>query len=400
MPQPVAREAVPLGVLGIASFTSMAAMRACDALLPRLADAFEVTTGVAAQTIAAFAIAYGALQLFYGPGGDRFGKLRVMSWAAAFCALANFGFATADSLASGVVWRVLAGAAAGGIVPLSLAAIGDGVGYERRQLVLSRLMLATILGMISGQWLGGLLGDRFGWRTVFVMLGAIFALASWRLFIAARHERARLAAAPAKPAGSFFASLGQILVVPWARRVLLAVGIEGLFFYAAIAFVPSYLHHEFGLTLGQAGAVMALYGGGGLVFVALAQRLIPRIGERGTVQVGSVVVGLGLLLLALGPTWWWAMPACFAAGLGLYMLHSALQAHATQMVPAVRATAVSFFVVCLFSGQSIGVAVAAWVVDTHSARWVFAAAALALPLMGLGFARALAARQRDLRVAK
>ena len=33
MPQPVAREAVPLGVLGIASFTSMAAMRACDALL-------------------------------------------------------------------------------------------------------------------------------------------------------------------------------------------------------------------------------------------------------------------------------------------------------------------------------------------------------------------------------
>jgi predicted MFS family arabinose efflux permease len=379
----------------MASFTSMAAMRACDALLPRLAETFDVTTGVAAQTIAAFAIAYGALQLFYGPAGDRFGKLRVMSWAAAFCAIANLGFATADSLGTGVVWRVLAGAASGGIVPLSLAAIGDGVGYERRQLVLSRLMLATILGMISGQWLGGLLGDQFGWRTVFVLLGVIFGLASWRLFVAAGRERERRAVSPAAPPGRFFASLGQILVVPWARRVLLAVGIEGLFFYAAIVFVPSYLHHEFDLTLGQAGAVMALYGAGGLVFVALAKRLIPRIGERGTVQVGGVILGLGLLVLAIGPAWWWALPACFLAGLGLYMLHSALQAHATQMVPAVRATAVSFFVVCLFSGQSIGVAIAAWVVDTQSARWVFATAGLALPLMGWWFARALAARARS-----
>ena len=386
------QDAVPLVVLGLASFTSMAAMRACDALLPMLSDAFTASLGEAARTVASFAVGYGVMQLFFGPAGDRFGKLRVMAWAAACCALANFGFATAGSLESGIAWRLLAGAAAGGIVPLSLAVIGDGVGYERRQLVLSRLMLATILGMISGQWLGGLVGERFGWRVVFVLLGAAFSLASWRLALAAESERARRAVAAPVPAGAFFAGLGQVMVVPWARRVLLAVGIEGLFFYAAIAFVPSFLHREFGLSLGQAGAVMALYGGGGLVFVAVAQRLIPRIGELGTVRAGSVLVGLGLMLLALSPTWVWAMPACFAAGLGLYMLHSALQAHATQMAPAARGTAVSFFVVCLFSGQSVGVALAAEVMDLVSVRWVFAAAAVALPLTVLAFGRALARR--------
>jgi hypothetical protein len=36
---------------------------------------------------------------------------------------------------------------------------------------------------------------------------------------------------------------------------------------------------------------------------------------------GGVIVGVAFATLALGPSWFWALPASFIAGLGFYMLH-------------------------------------------------------------------------------
>jgi predicted MFS family arabinose efflux permease len=407
-------------VLGLASFASMASLRACDSILPLLALEFSTTTGVAAQTISAFAVAYGVLQIFYGPMGDLFGRARLMAWATVCCAGANLALASSPSLGGVIGWRLLAGAASGGIVPLSLALIGDAVAYERRQVMLTRLMIATILGMISGQWLGGLVADALGWRVVFYGLAGLFGMAAWALFhVAAADRRSRVAvqqpsgegareapgvrvlagrpAAVARWPGfqeGFALPIGRVLRVPWARRVLVVVLAEGAFAFAAFSFVPSFLHDRFGLSLGQAGAVMALYGLGGLWFAAVARRAIARLGERGLVLAGGAALGLAMALLTAAPRWQWAVPACLVGGLGFYMLHSTLQTHATQMAPEARGTAVSLFVVFLFFGQSLGVVAASLAVDHASVRWVFAASALALPTAAWWFAAQLARRAR------
>lgn len=389
----------PMLVLGLASFASMASLRACDSILPLLATEFSTTTGAAAQTISAFAVAYGLLQIFYGPMGDRFGRPLVMAWAAVCCALANLALAGAPTMGSAIGWRLLAGAASGGIVPISLAWIGDAVAYDKRQIMLTRLMIATILGMISGQWLGGLLADAAGWRMVFLVLSALFATSAWPLFRAARAHRLAIGTGSLQRphwrwTAMFVHPIARVLKVRWARLVLVAVLVEGSFAFAAYAFVPSFLHHEFGLTLGQAGAVMALYGLGGLIFAAIARRAIPRLGERGLVLWGGAALAMSMTLLTVTPSWFWAAPACLVGGLGFYMLHSTLQAHATQMAPEIRGTAVSLFVVCLFLGQSLGVVLAAQAVDHASVRWVFASSAIALPSACLWFAAQLRRRAR------
>lgn len=384
-------------VLGFASFTSMASMRACDAILPRLADEFAVTTGTAAQTISAFAVAYGLLQLLYGPLGDRHGKTRVMAGAAVFCALANLAIALSPTLGTMIGARLLAGAASGGIVPLSLALIGDRVAYDRRQEVLSRLMLATIFGMITGQWIGGLTADHFGWRLLFFALAAAFGLVALLLAASARREPAPgagNASTARRGLGGIVAPYRGVLRERWARWLLAATAIEGAFAFAAVSFVPTYLHAAFGLSLGESGGVMALFGAGGLVYVAFAKPLIRRFGERGLALLGATAVGLAMAMLAFGPRWEWAIPACLAGGLGLQMLHGTLQANATQMSPQWRGTAVSLFVVCLFGGQSLGVLAGAALLDLASARWVFGASMVVVPLLGLGLRHGLALRDR------
>ena len=77
-----------------------------------------------------------------------------------------------DSATAQTLSEHVAGAAAAGVTPLAMAWIGDSVPYERRQEVLARLIGATTLGMIAGQWLGGVLADTLGWRSAFAMLSA------------------------------------------------------------------------------------------------------------------------------------------------------------------------------------------------------------------------------------
>src|SRR3954447_16053201 len=77
----------PILLLSLAAFFSGAALRICDSLLPRLARDFDITAGTAGRVIISFSIAYGLMQLVFGPLGDRFGKARLVNIALAGCAV-------------------------------------------------------------------------------------------------------------------------------------------------------------------------------------------------------------------------------------------------------------------------------------------------------------------------
>ncbi|MGE5089200.1 MAG: MFS transporter [Candidatus Levyibacteriota bacterium] len=392
-----------LTLLSAAAFASMTSMRSCDPLLPALARDFATTTGQAAQVISAFAIAYGLLQLFYGPLADRYGKFRVVSLAVAGCALANLAAAFAPSLALLVVFRAATGATAAAVIPLTMAWIGDAVSYDRRQEVLARLLGATVMGMIVGQWAGGFFADTLGWRSVFATIALLFAVVGVLMRADLRRtgggrvapREAVHAAAASDTPDTYVAQIRAVVSVPWARRILGLAFVEGGFAYSAFAFVPSALHQRFGMAMTWAGAVLALYGVGGFFYSRLAPTMLRRWGETGLVRGGGLLLCITFAMLASMPHWAWSLPACFIGGLGFYMLHNTLQTHATQMAPRVRGTAVSLYACTLFLGQSVGIVCAAWVVDHGSVMQVFAGAAVMLPLLALWFAARLRARSGE-----
>jgi YNFM family putative membrane transporter len=376
-----------LRLLGLAAFASMASMRWCDALLPALSAEFGTTAGRSAQVIYAFTIAYGVLQLVYGPLGDRHGKTRVVAWAVVACTLAAAASAFAPDLGWLTVARALNGAAAAGIIPLAMAWVGDQVPIERRQPVLASLLASTVTGMIAGQWLAGVFADTLGWRWGFGAVALLFAAAALALQRAVRraaHDDAHHAAAPG-PATAPTERMRQVLREPLARRVLLVVGIEGAFAFSAMAFAPSHLHGRFGISVSAAGAILALFGVGGLLYSRGVRWLLARMTAPAMARAGGLIVGGAWLLLAFAPHWAAALPLCLAAGAGFYMIHNTLQTQATQMAPAQRGTAVSLFAFALFAGQSIGTSLAAWVVDRVSTGTVLAGCGLGLALLGLGY---------------
>ena len=150
-----AEKALPLAAvfyLALASLASALSLRVTDAQLPRLAEELGVTLGNAAYVVTTFSIAYGISQLFFGPLSDRHGKYLAVGWACVACAVTASVCAVAP--VTRPCWqRLLAGATAGAIIPLSMAWLGDVVPYEQRQPVLARFLAGKILGLSSGMLL-------------------------------------------------------------------------------------------------------------------------------------------------------------------------------------------------------------------------------------------------------
>lgn len=388
-----------LRLISVAAFASMASMRVCDPMLVTLSQEFHVTTGDASAVIAAFAVAYGVLQLFYGPLGDRFGKVRVIISATFACAVFSAVTALAPTLPVLVVSRAFMGAAAAGIIPLSMAWIGDSVAYEQRQETLARLMVATVSGMMAGQWFGGFAVEALGWRWAFAVLSVLFLTAATMLLRQVRATAASAAAAgdqPAEPAAfslpAYLATTGRLLRMPRVRWVLAIVAVEGALGFGTMAFVPARMVDGFGLSASAAGGVMVLYGVGGLVYSLMARRWLALLGEKGLALLGAMMIAVGLLLLAWAPVVHLAVVGCFCAGLGFYMLHNTLQVQATQMAPEARGTAVTLFACLLFLGQSIGVLAVAASVDRGWIAQVFSIAALGVVVLGVLVSRRVQGR--------
>ena len=379
-------------LLSLAAFASAVALRLCDPLLPELARSFDTTTARAAMVITATSIAYGICQLLFGPLGDRFGKFPVIAWACLASTLGALACAAAPTLDSLSLARAMTGATTAALIPLSMAWIGDVVAFDERQHTLAKFMSGQIIGMVSGQAVGGLFADTIGWRWAFVFLAAIYCVVGLLLLRALKRlqQRGTLADPGAADQAGTLARITMILGSAKARGILMTVFIEAMAAFGVMAFIPAYLHERFGISLFHAGSVVAVFGAGGLLYTSFARRWVRALGEARLALLGGALLGIAYLMLSLGDTWFWAVAACLLAGLGFYQLHNTLQTQATQMAPAARGTAVSLFASCFFLAQAVGVSLGAWVIERYGAPWLFASSALILPLLGWRFSRRLA----------
>ncbi|MES2942625.1 MAG: MFS transporter, partial [Pseudomonadota bacterium] len=147
--------------------------------------------------------------------------------------------------------------------------------------------------------------------------------------------------------------------------------------------------------LSISGAIVALFGLGGMGYMATGRHLIRRFGQQGLVLVGGAVVGICALIVAYTPHWLPAIPASFAAGFGFFMFHNTMQTNATQMYPQARGTAVSLFSSFLFLGQSLGVVLAAGLMAKIGSNAVVALGGVCMAVEGVVFAWLLGWRERN-----
>jgi predicted MFS family arabinose efflux permease len=382
-----------IALLALAGFASQAMVRTADSLLPQIATDFGVTVGTASIVVTAYAITHGSVQLFIGPIADRFGKFLMVAITCALCAFTVMACGLAQSVTALTLARIASALTAGSIIPLGMAFVGDAVPYERRQQVLGRYLTGQISGLLFGQAAGGIVGDALGWRAVFFLLAAIFALVAIALFRElAINPSTRPPQTAEERSKGFVADYSIVFSNPWARLVIVSAVAESALMWGAFAYLSTDLHLRFGLSFTAIGLIVGAFGLGGLAYTASVAKLVGRFGQIGLARLGGILIGLCYLALALAPVWWIAPPVVIAVGLGFYMLHNTLQTNATQMSPQARGTAVAVFSSALYVGQSLGVFIGSLLIDRAGGPAIFLIAALLLPVLGLWFGAMLRRR--------
>ncbi len=102
-----------------------------------------------------------------------FNKARLILISLALITVTTFAAAFVTSFELLVISRVVAGIAAGGMIPIVFAFVGDLVPVAQRQVAMGRILFAIMTGNLLGALAAGAVADLFGWRAVFVVMSGL-----------------------------------------------------------------------------------------------------------------------------------------------------------------------------------------------------------------------------------
>jgi predicted MFS family arabinose efflux permease len=339
-------------ILAVSGFASTSAGRSIEPLVGVMARDLQSDPRTVALLSAAFALPYAFIQPILGPVGDAFGKERMMPLCLGVLALAMLAGALTPNLPLLFALRVLAGMAAGGVIPMSMAMIGDRVGMETRQIAISRFLAAVILGQLAGSSVAGLLAEAVGWRGVFGVAFVMTAAAALGAVLAFGR--------PPPPEAGFdvgvaLARYRKVFAIPRARALYAFVFVDGLAFFGLFPYIAPTIEARGEGGPFEAGLVLAGFAAGGLVYAALVAWMLRTLGVGRMLVTGGLLSAGAFVGLGLGHGWQFDAALLGALGVGFYMLHNSYQTQITEVLPEARASAIAFHAFSFFIGQALGV---------------------------------------------
>jgi predicted MFS family arabinose efflux permease len=324
-------------------------------LLPRLAEVFAAREQTIGLSITAYMLPYGTATLVYGPLSDRIGRRRiVLASLVAFVGL-TAATATAGSAWSFLMWRLVTGLGASGVVPLALALVGRLYSYNERGKPLGWLFGAMAGGMAVGSTAGVILEPAVGWRALFVGV-AVLGAGVLALLVPHRHLLGETPAT-APPARVVMRAFASLLSKPRALRTYLYVLVNATFHSGVYSWLGVYFARRYGV--GEIGIGLALLGYGvpGFLLGPVIGAAADRWGRRLLVPIGLAVGALAVAALAV------SLPIVVAAvmvmilSLGYDMTQPLFAGIVTSLDPERAGQAMGLNVFSLFTGFGVGSAV-------------------------------------------
>lgn len=325
---------------------------------------------------------------------DRYGRVlgvtvMALLWAAAtvLCAMAgNFIWLLVARALLGVAQAAFG--SAGGAILLSMFPA------NRHSTVMGAFLASALFGSVLSIVLGGVLAERYGWRTVFVIFG-VLALVMAVLFrlVAREPQSASAAAGSAQEKLPMWVALRQTFSAPSANYVYAGAGLQMFSVAAAMAWLPSYLNRYYAMEPGEAGVktgIFVLLSAIGMTLGgALVDRLSRHVPER-KLQITALYAGATLLLFLIGfsmsPGW----PQMLLIGLGIFVsgAHSGSSSAVVTEVndPRIHATVLSVLALAIsLLGMAPGPFIVGLLADFSELKTAMLIMPLASLLAGLCF---------------
>lgn len=189
--------------------------------IPTIAGDLGVSATQGTWVITSFAVANAITVPLTGWLTQRFGQVRLFVTSVLLFVLSSWLCGFSWSLESLVTFRVLQGAVAGPMIPLSQALMLGSYPKEKAGMALALWSMTILVAPVAGPLLGGWISDNYNWPWIFfinIPVGVLAAWASWQLYKRRESTRVKL---PIDGIG-----LGLLVVWVGALQIMLDKGKE------------------------------------------------------------------------------------------------------------------------------------------------------------------------------
>ncbi|EIJ30954.1 MAG: DHA2 family efflux MFS transporter permease subunit [Haemophilus parainfluenzae] len=195
-------------VLSLATFMLVLDSTIANVAIPTIAGDLGASSSQGTWVITSFGVANAISIPITGWLAKRFGEVRLFLIATLLFVLASWLCGIANSLEMLIVFRVLQGAVAGPIIPLSQSLLLNNYPPEKRGMALAFWSMTIVVAPICGPILGGWISDNIHWGWIFfinVPIGLAVVLISWKIL---EGRESRISHQPVNTVGLILLALG------------------------------------------------------------------------------------------------------------------------------------------------------------------------------------------------
>jgi EmrB/QacA subfamily drug resistance transporter len=172
-------KAVVLFTMSLASFTTSFMAQGLNIALPRIGLQFGADAVLLNWMVMAFVLANAALSLPIGRISDILGPRHIFIGGVIFYTLSSFAASFSNSSLMLIICRAAQGAGASMILVNLIALISILIPARERGLALGISVSSVYIGASTGPFLGGLLTETFGWKSIFLLNVVFGVLIIW-----------------------------------------------------------------------------------------------------------------------------------------------------------------------------------------------------------------------------
>jgi DHA2 family multidrug resistance protein len=181
--------------LSLATFMQVLDTSIANVSIPTIAGDLAVSPNQGTWVITSFAVSNAISLPLSGWLAKRFGEVKLFVTATLLFTLASMLCGLSTGLPMLVAFRVLQGAVAGPMIPLSQSLLLANYPDERKGLALSLWSMTVVLAPIFGPILGGYITDSFTWPWIFyinIPVGLVASFLTWQLLKDRETDRVKL----------------------------------------------------------------------------------------------------------------------------------------------------------------------------------------------------------------
>lgn len=343
-----------LRLLSAATFIIFFQLYMVAPLIPGLSSFFKVSEQAVGLIVPAFLIPYGIFTLFYGLLADKAGTKLIILVSFFLFAIFTASTAFSQSIPQLIVWRVLTGIGASGVIPISLAWIGQTYTYQERGRPLGFVFGAVAGGGAFGASVGVFLESFIGWKLLFLGVGTIALLVWIILYLAYQKMSATPAVKQGLTLNMVFKGYKQLLTSLRGRSAYFYVFLNGIFASGVYTWLALYFERNYSLNGWQIGLALLGYGIPGFVFGPFIGRLADKYGRSLLLPLGLFLGGLSASMLIFNIPLTIARVSVITLSLGFDLTQPLLAGIITQVGKERSGQAMSVMAFMLFVGFGLG----------------------------------------------